>query len=221
LSRIVFGLLLADSGVVSNSVQESGAEERLLLQADNTVIVNRDTYAASYLQYYLLKYLACHPDAALYQPEATVDRAAAPGFPIVREPPPDKHAITIGPCDAIPDAVLTPEDKARLRAARPGSVLLKRIGGNVVLARSSSNPWDFACLRIFLDRCAGIRMYAPAGADDHRRTDGLVVAAALCQDGLLDRTLPAEHPLAANKLDPFRGCRRPREPHRDPLLPAG
>jgi hypothetical protein len=165
LSRIVIGLLLADSGVVSNSVQESGAEERLLLQADNTVIVNRDTYAASYLQYYLLKYLARHPDAALYQPEATVDRAAAPGFPIVREPPPDKHAITIGPCDAIPDTVLPPEDKARLRAARPGSVLLKRIGTGVVLARSSSNPWDFACLRIFLDRCAGIRMYAPDGAD--------------------------------------------------------
>ena len=45
LSRIVFGLLLADSGVVSNSVPESGGEERLLLQADNTVIVNRDTYS--------------------------------------------------------------------------------------------------------------------------------------------------------------------------------
>jgi hypothetical protein len=165
LPSILCGLLLADSAVAVSSPEEPDGEERLLLQADNTVIVNRDTYAANYLQYYLLKYLARHPDAAAYQPDAKVDRAAAPGFPVVKEIPPAKHAVVIGQYAAIPDPLLPPEDKARLRAARPGSVLLKRVGNRVVVARSSQNPWDFAALRIFLDRCAGIRMYAPDGAD--------------------------------------------------------
>lgn len=142
----------------------------LVISGENTVILPQgEHYAQSYLQYFLMKYVARHPEAEKYRPRAKLrpDRAAAPVFPIVKQIPQGKNAIVHGLMPSIRDQYLLAEDKERLRKARTGSALLKRNGNIVVLALRDgiSSNWNFSHIRLFLDILAGVRQYAPDGAD--------------------------------------------------------
>ncbi len=144
----------------------SAEAESIGLNGQDTVVISYDTYAHEYLQYFLIRCVAKHPDAASFLPhiKPAPDRSKAPAFPIVREIPPDKNAIVIGSAERIPDNWLAAEDKKRMEAERRGAILLKRSGKVVVLAHIGG-PWYFAHINTFLDRLAGVRMYAPNGAD--------------------------------------------------------
>ena len=147
--------------------------EPLVINGGNTVIVNcGDGYAAPYLQHYLMKYVARDPKADDYTLDARPrpQRDASTSFPLLSKSQWDKAggekiAILVGPLERIPADRLPAADRRKLQAAKRGSVLLSRQGRTIVLTKRDARPWDFNPIRLFLDQCAGVRMYAPAGAD--------------------------------------------------------
>lgn len=149
------------------------AAEPLVMRPDNTVIVQfGDPYAAAYLQHYLLKCVAKDPRAADYHLDAKAtpeQRATSQGFPVVAVGkeglPPDKAVILTAPVKMLPPGLLSDTERTRLEKAKRNSILVKRVGNVVVLTKRDPDQWNLAPMRIFLDRCAGIRMYAPTGAD--------------------------------------------------------
>jgi len=154
-------LLMASTGASLGAAEQ--ADDELVLAPESTVIVDRSVYAGKWLQYYLICCVAKSPEAMTYAPQATPapDRSAAAAFPVVKDrtkAPADKAVIVVGHVKQMAD-VLSPEDMHRLNE-KTGSVLIRRKGNMVVIA-GSGGPWDFAPVRIFLDRCAGVRLYAP------------------------------------------------------------
>lgn len=149
------------------------APSPLPIRGDNTVLVDcGDVYAVPYLQMYLMKYVAKHPEAERYALDVKPPpkRAEAPVFPAVplsqsAQIPAGKMRILVGPCSRIPADSLTDSRRERLLRARPGAVYVFRTGDAIVVTSNKTDPWYLAPIRVFLDRCAGVRMYAPAGAD--------------------------------------------------------
>ncbi|MDP6358701.1 MAG: hypothetical protein QF473_26520, partial [Planctomycetota bacterium] len=143
----------------------------LTLTGENTVIKSYgEHYAAAWLQYYLIKCVARHPDAMKYscyvryeKGEKRIDRSAAPVFPISQEKelPADQVAIVVGTLNHLPAEYLGPDERNRLEQKR-GSILVKRKGNVILLAKNSLNPWAFGHITTFLDKVCGIRLYAPS-----------------------------------------------------------
>lgn len=112
-----------------------------VIRGDNTVLVDcGDVYAVPYLQLYLMKYVARHPEAERYALDVkpAPKRAEAPAFPVVPlsqlgKIPPGKLRTLVGPCDRIPADYLTDQRRERLLKARPGAVYLFRTGDAIVL----------------------------------------------------------------------------------------
>ena len=161
--------LVAGTALGAGPTAPAPAAEPLVLTPENTAIYDASVYAGRYLQYYLLKCVAKSPDAARYaldaQPEP--DRTASPAFPLYKDPaqiPAGKNVIAIGNVPMLPEAWLPKEDAARLNE-KSGSILVRRTGNRVLLAVSGQDNWDFSHLRTFLDKAAGIRMYAPSEED--------------------------------------------------------
>jgi len=143
----------------------------LQIRGNNTVLVDcGDPYASAYLQYFLMKYVAREKEAEKYLLDAkpAPDRAAAPSFPVCRDLkklPSEKILIFLGPESSLPPDFLSAADRTRLKQARRNSILVKRYEHHVVLTKKDADLWNLNPIRIFLDRAAGIRMYAPDGPD--------------------------------------------------------
>ena len=145
-------------------------ETTLTITGENTVIVSYgESYAAAWLQYYLIRCVGKHPDAMDYscyrqyeKGEARIDRGAAPVFPIVKADaiPEGSNVIVVGTAKHLPEEFLSAADKANL-LSRPGTVLVARRGHVILLAKNSTNPWEFGHITTFLDRVCGVRLYAP------------------------------------------------------------
>ena len=143
--------------------------EPLVLTPENTAILDASTYSGQALQYYLIKCVAKAADAETYRPfvKQQADRSASAAFPLFRDAkklPPRENLIAVGPTSYLTDA-----DRQRLKENR-GSMLLRRQrvpgagdGRVVVIAADERNPWGspFTAVAAFLDRCAGVRLYAP------------------------------------------------------------
>lgn len=147
-------------------------EAPLILEPSNTVIVHfGDTYSAAFLQHALLKCVAKEPTAERFALDAKPDpdRAASPGFPILNcQPdalPKDKNVILLAPMQSIPGTLLSDSERAQLKRAKRNSIYLKRAGNVIVLTKRDNDAWNLSPMRVFLDKCAGVRMYAPNGAD--------------------------------------------------------
>ena len=163
-------MILAMGSVATPSSMAQQAEDELVLAPENTVIVDRSVYAGKWLQYYLIRCVAKSPEAMKCAPQAipAPDRAAAAAFPIAKDRtklPAGKVAIVVGHHKQMGD-VLDPQDIQRLDE-KIGTVLIRR-RGNVVVVAGSGGLWDFAPVRIFLDKCAGVRLYAPTEAEPSR-----------------------------------------------------
>jgi hypothetical protein len=149
----------------------AAAEEPLVIQGYNTAILDcGDPYAAAMLQHYLLKCVAKSPDADNYvlDSKAKPDRKASALFPVfgggaLSETAREKNLIYVGPVANIPADLLPDAQRQRLQQARRGSVLLWRTGRNLVLTKRDNDLWNLNPMRLFLDRWAGVRMYAPSG----------------------------------------------------------
>jgi hypothetical protein len=160
-------------GPLAVAAEPEAAAKPLVMRPDNTVIVEQgDAYSAAYLQHYLLKCVAKHPQAAEYHLDAKAtpaQRAASPGFPVVKVPldklPQDKNVILAAPYKSLPAGLLTDAERAKLEQSKRNTVLVKRVGNVVVLTKRDPDLWNLAPMRIFLDRGAGIRMYGPPGAE--------------------------------------------------------
>ena len=170
LTALAAATLLAAAPVLSRA--EEPAPPPLEFRPDNTVIVHfGDPYSAAFLQHFLLKCVAKDSDAGSYALDAkpAPDRAASPGFPMVAAQPDalprDKNVILMAPLNSLPPGLLADGDRARLEKAKRNSILLKRVGNVVVLTKRDPDMWNLAPMRVFLDKCAGVRMYAPPGAD--------------------------------------------------------
>jgi hypothetical protein len=169
------------------------SEAPLTIQPDNTVIVQfGDPYAATYLQQYLLKCVAKDPDADKFALNAKPDpdRSASKAFPIINVKPEalpkDRNVILLAPLDSIPKAFLTDDERAQLKKAKRNSIFLKRVGNVIVLTKRDADMWNLSHMRVFLDKCVGIRMYAPNGAD-----------------GLEWVSMPKDNKIAVDKLSIF------------------
>lgn len=145
---------------------KSAAEEPLILTPDNTIILNRSMYAHQQLQYYLLKAYVSDEVGEGYRAfsRQKVDRSSGPHFPVldgrrVKDLPAGKNILAVGHT-----RFLSEEDRARLEET-VGSVLLKRQGNVIIIAGSShrGDGWNgtFRAANLFLDKCAGVRLYAP------------------------------------------------------------
>ncbi len=158
-------------GAASVYAQEQPHQEPLVLSGENTVIVNcGEQQIPSHLQYYLMKYVARHPDAAGYRPGEKVDRSAASIYPIVdlsraNTIEDNKRRIYIGDIGRIPEGLLAPAQRDKVAKGRPGNILIARQGNSIILTDNRVDPWYFAVMTAFLDRLGGVRMYMPAGAD--------------------------------------------------------
>jgi hypothetical protein len=140
------------------------------MTGENTVIKSYgESYAPAWLQYYLIKCVAKHAEAmaySCYRPKGAPrpDRQAAPVFPIVRNSvavASDKLVIVVGTLKHLPSAYLTDDDR-RFLESRRGSVLVKRRGNVVLLAKNSVDHWAFGHITTFLDKVCGVRLYAPS-----------------------------------------------------------
>ncbi|MDA0838187.1 MAG: DUF4838 domain-containing protein [Planctomycetota bacterium] len=173
---------------------DAGQEEPLLIKGDNTVIVNfADHYSAAYLQHFLLKYVTRQEDAGKYAIDfkPPMDRSASPNFPVMNGSedfvlPEGKVAILVGQDSRIPEQFVSNAIRQRMANSKNGTVLVHREGNVIIAAKKSSEPWNLNPIRIFLDKAAGVRMYAPDGAD-----------------GLEWVSMPRETSFEVNKLDIF------------------
>jgi uncharacterized protein DUF4838 len=152
-------------GVALPAVSGPAAEQNgpLVLRPETTVILDRSVYAGRWLQFYLIRAVAKHPDAMRYAPDVKLDRAAAPVFPLFKKAdaiPKGRHILIVGQVNRL-DSYLDEAEKRQL-AQKRGSLLIKRKGPNVVIVHTGGT-WDLAAIRIFLDKCAGVRLYAPTG----------------------------------------------------------
>ncbi|HYG73551.1 MAG TPA: DUF4838 domain-containing protein [Planctomycetota bacterium] len=140
------------------------AADPLVLTPENTVLLDATTYAGKNLQYFLIKYYVGDEQARPYDPDSgTAPRDKSPHFPLIVSSP--KAVIPEGKAVLALGATtyLSAEDRSRL-SARTCSVLLRRQDNVVVIAGSPLDaPWTgpFAAISLFLNRCAGIRFYAP------------------------------------------------------------
>jgi len=159
MSRPILSLLAALVCIVLTNAAED--TQPLTLSGENTAILDRSVYAGRWLQFYLIRGVAKHPDAMRYAPDAKLDRAAAPAFPLFKKPeaiPAGRQILVVGPLNRV-GSYLDEAEQQRL-AEKRGSLLVKRKGSNVVIVHTGG-PWDLAAMRIFLDKCAGVRLYAP------------------------------------------------------------
>ena len=90
LASIVLALL---AGIVA----AADAPTPLVINPENTVILNRGGSHASFLQYFMIWGYVGEAEAAPYHFDVLkVDRAGAPWFPVVRETPAGKHILAVG-----------------------------------------------------------------------------------------------------------------------------
>ena len=140
--------------------------EPLVLTPQNTVIFGERGYAAPLLQYYLIKFVAGAKDAEKYRPfveeSRGTDRSASEAFPLYETKdaaklPQGRNIIAVGRTNH-----LTPADREQLSATK-GAMVVRRRGNVVIVAGDPRNPWGapVSAVRTFLDRCAGVRHYAP------------------------------------------------------------
>ena len=120
-------------GVTVLSLSAEGRAESLEVCGENTVIVNcGDAYSVAYLQHFLAKYVAkaANADAYAIDADPKPDRATSPNFPVVSRDavPADKTAAYVGVIDRIPEGVLPADLVERVKAARRGTVLVRREG---------------------------------------------------------------------------------------------
>lgn len=166
-SQIGWAGAAAVMAVATSSLLAQGtvaAEEPLVLKPENTVILDRSVYAGRWLQYYLIRCVAKDPDTMRYAPDANPppDRSAAKSFPLFTDAakvPQGKNVLLVGPHKAMGD-VLT-ADELKLLDSAPGAVLVCRRGNTMAITTSSTDNWYLAPVRVFLDKCAGVRLYAP------------------------------------------------------------
>jgi len=164
-----YGILMLLAGLLATTTVAAN-EDALIIDGKNTVILDRSTYAGRWLQYYLIEAVSKHPDAEQYNPHAkpAPDRAAAPVFALYKNEknlPQDKNIIAVGTDRSLNEPYLSEADKKQLRK-RVGSILVRRTGNVIVIANSGTNPWLFGHLNVFLNKAAGVRLYAPGNNDD-------------------------------------------------------
>ncbi|MFN0075025.1 MAG: DUF4838 domain-containing protein [Prosthecobacter sp.] len=156
------------------------AEPPLRITPENTVILDGSYYPGQVLQYYLIRGCVGAEAARPYLPDAKIDRAVAPHFPVLADKaglvlPEGKLVLAVGN-----SRFLTAEDKAKLEA-NPGAILLSRRGNVVVIA---GNPFTgqngtTTAISEFLDVAAGIRFYAPSELWHSRPKGGVIEIGAL------------------------------------------
>jgi len=161
--RFVGASVVVAAGLAGSAFANDGKPEPLVITGESTVIVGYgESYAVSWLQYYMIKCVAKHPDAMAYSCYAKqkIDRAAAPVFPILKTVPENKNALVIGTVKHLPAEFLSDSDKVRL-TRKPGCILVRRQGNTVLMAKNTTDPWNLNHIRVFLDKAAGVRLYAP------------------------------------------------------------
>jgi len=139
------------------------------LTGENSVIKGYgESYATAWLQYYLMKCVAKHPEAMKYRcywkkGKTRDDRSAAPAFPVItgKALPGDKLHIVLGTLKHLPEEYLDAEERGELEQRR-GSILVKRKGNTVLLVKNHLDPWYFGHITTFLDKVCGVRLYAPS-----------------------------------------------------------
>jgi len=156
------------------------AEPPLRITPENTVILDGSYYPGQVLQYYLIRGCIGAEAARPYLPDAKIDRAVAPHFPVLADKagsvlPEGKVVLAVGN-----SRFLTAEDKAKL-SANPGAILLSRRGNVVVIA---GNPFTgqtgtTTAVSEFLDVAAGVRFYAPSELWHSRPKGGEIEIGAL------------------------------------------
>ena len=134
-------------GVAVLFLSAAGRAETLEVRGDNTVIVDcGDAYSVAYLQHSLVKYVtkAASADAYAIDAEPKPDRATSLDFPVVsrNDVPADKTAVYVGVIDRIPEGVLPADVIERVKAAKRGTVLVRREGNAVVCTRNVPDPWN-------------------------------------------------------------------------------
>jgi len=147
----------------SRADAEPPREQPLRITPQNTLILDGSNFAGRVLQHYLIRAFAGTDAARPYLPDANIDRAAAPHFPVLVEKngmalPEDKLVLAVGNT-----RFLTPDDRSKLEA-NPGAILLSRRGNTLLIA---GNPFTgqtgtTSAVCEFLDVAAGIRFYAPS-----------------------------------------------------------
>lgn len=155
-------------------------EQPLRITPQNTIILDGSNYAGQVLQYYLIRGCVGAEAARPYLPDAKINRAAAPHFPVLVEKAEsalaeDKLVLAVGG-----SRFLTADDKAKLDA-NPGAILLSRRGNVVIIA---GNPFTgqtgtTTAVSEFLDVAAGIRFYAPSEHWHSRPKGGVIEVGAL------------------------------------------
>lgn len=138
------------------------AEEVLRITPQNTVLLDASGGAGAMLQYQLLRGFADEAAAEPYAPSAKIDRAAAPGFPLLVDKPgvaiPEgRNVIALGA-----GRFLQPEERAQLEQ-NPGAILLRRRGPVLIVAGQpyQGQGGTVTAATEFLNRAMGIRFYAP------------------------------------------------------------
>lgn len=139
----------------------------LVLKPDNTIILNAGGDAVR-LQFYLIKTMVGDKESAAYALDQKPDRAASPWFPVIQETmtlplPEGRNIIALGGT-----RFATAEDKA---AATGNRGILRRQDKVVVVLGAQSVPR-------FLDKVAGIRLYAPGELWLTRPKDGQITIPA-------------------------------------------
>lgn len=157
------------------SVGAAWADEPLHVTPQNTILLDASGGAGAMLQYQLIRSFADDATAQPYAPGAKIDRAAAPGFPLILDKagvtiPEGRNVIALGA-----GRYLQPEERAQLEQ-NPGAILLRRRGNVLIVAGQPYNGQGGTATAAaeFLDRAMGIRFYAPPALWHSRPAGGSV-----------------------------------------------
>ncbi|MEI6502836.1 MAG: DUF4838 domain-containing protein, partial [Armatimonadota bacterium] len=153
----------AYAGMAALSASTPLTPEPLLLTPANTLILDSSVYAGATLQYYLLKNFVGPDAAAPYSLDKATDRAASPGFPLIKDDrvsalPTNKIVIAVGETRFLSDA-----DRTRLSTRRRATLLRRQENVIIVAGAPVKGSWDgpYYGVARFLDVCAGVRFYGP------------------------------------------------------------
>ena len=132
------------------------SEEPLAITPENCLILDDGSNLGAYLQYFLMKRVARHPDAESFSPlskTTAAERAAAPAFPMIQESkslelPSGKTVLSVGRTRLLTETV------------ERNAFVVRRQGNNVLIA-GDSRISTLSGLRWFLNHCANVRIYAP------------------------------------------------------------
>ena len=154
-------------------VSAACADEPLRVTPQNTCCSTPRAAAGAMLQYQLIR-SSPRRHCATLRAGAKIDRAAAPGFPVILDKagdhPQGLELIALGA-----GRYLQPEERAELEQ-NPGAILLRRRGNVLMVAGQPYNGQGGAATAAaeFLDRAMGIRFYAPPALWHSRPARGAV-----------------------------------------------